>query len=490
MRRLLTFTLLSACSLSNREGPDVTCADLDNGIRNACTEGIIATCSAPSKVAFLVCSDEDACSASWQSAGQYRCNETDSLPTLRDQETGATAPTPTEGSATCGFSYSDADCASCTKANCCASAMTCSGDTECSSCITRPPPSSQCVPGLVATYDAFAACIESSCASQCSDVTVADDPGGAEGPDGSNDNSGDGGSTSSGCGDSEVCQVAQLGSGNGGICARAQDAKTLYLLSDRGGVWTVPKAGGPLKRLATGDPPGAEEGEGGCALAVDGSHVYFPSSDSVKRVALSGGPSEPVGKAYDGGLVVDATHVFWVSMNSIARMVKSTKATDSLASNSFDSSVEIVNNFLVADQDNLYWIAGSGLGINAISKKAASSDAPSSYALGEVEPYGIAADASRIYLASRSSFVSLDPASGATVTLARTDGTGDITAMGVGPDHVYFSDRNPRIVRIAKATKKDSVIAAQGATLIVGDSSFVFFLGYGSNATKVFRAPK
>lgn len=88
MRRLAGFAVLLtsgllglACSSLNRSGPDVTCADLQNGAANACAEGIIATCSA-SRVDWRVCGDKTACEADWQTGGRYRCAETDPLPVL------------------------------------------------------------------------------------------------------------------------------------------------------------------------------------------------------------------------------------------------------------------------------------------------------------------------------------------------------------------------------------------------------------------------
>lgn len=69
----------SACSLLNREGPDVTCTDLDGGLKNDCSEGITATCVGD-EVSWTVCDDESACEASWQTPGQYRCEETDPFP--------------------------------------------------------------------------------------------------------------------------------------------------------------------------------------------------------------------------------------------------------------------------------------------------------------------------------------------------------------------------------------------------------------------------
>jgi hypothetical protein len=73
--------LASACSLLNRDGPDASCADLQNGAANACADGIIATCSNGS-ITYKVCNEKSACSAPWQTAGRYRCTETEPAPNL------------------------------------------------------------------------------------------------------------------------------------------------------------------------------------------------------------------------------------------------------------------------------------------------------------------------------------------------------------------------------------------------------------------------
>jgi hypothetical protein len=67
--------LAPACSKSNQEGPDVTCADLQCGKINACQEGIIAQCADGVNVRWHACaSDPELCGYDWQIPGQYRCD--------------------------------------------------------------------------------------------------------------------------------------------------------------------------------------------------------------------------------------------------------------------------------------------------------------------------------------------------------------------------------------------------------------------------------
>ncbi len=71
----------AACSLFNREGPEVTCAQLKAaGKTSECKEGIIASCPSGTTVTYKVCDEKDVCEESWQVPAGYRCDEADSVP--------------------------------------------------------------------------------------------------------------------------------------------------------------------------------------------------------------------------------------------------------------------------------------------------------------------------------------------------------------------------------------------------------------------------
>ena len=104
---LLLALMLSACSLQNREGPNVTCADLEDGAINACSEGIIATCEKGS-MTWQACESDDVCDEAWQTPNKYRCNSTDAAPSLEadpsNTGTGGVRLTGSGGSSTGGES--------------------------------------------------------------------------------------------------------------------------------------------------------------------------------------------------------------------------------------------------------------------------------------------------------------------------------------------------------------------------------------------------
>lgn len=160
MRRLAGFAVLLisgqlalACSSLNRSGPDVTCVDLQNGAENACSEGIIATCSA-GRVDWAVCGDKGACEAAWQTGGRYRCAQTDPLPSQQEQPgAGGSGGSPGSGTNTGGASSagaSTASCDSCVSSRCSMQLSNCLADSKCTLL-------HQCITG----------CADTTCSSSC-----------------------------------------------------------------------------------------------------------------------------------------------------------------------------------------------------------------------------------------------------------------------------------------------------------------------------------
>lgn len=165
--------LIGACSLLNREGPDVTCADLANGTANACADGIVATC-ANGAVTYKVCSEKSACSAPWQTSGRYRCTETEPAPVLTssvpgedgsngDDSNGSNdaggisvpdaSSTPTVDASDSGSS--PATCESCVQSKCSAQLASCLSDGSCH-----------------AVYQCLLACTDLTCGKLCVDTAA------------------------------------------------------------------------------------------------------------------------------------------------------------------------------------------------------------------------------------------------------------------------------------------------------------------------------
>ena len=77
-----------ACSALNREGPALSCQELDYGTKNACEAGIIASCRDGKQMTYRVCSEseddgtpaKEICGASWQQPGAFRCSYGEPVP--------------------------------------------------------------------------------------------------------------------------------------------------------------------------------------------------------------------------------------------------------------------------------------------------------------------------------------------------------------------------------------------------------------------------
>jgi hypothetical protein len=67
---LVALLPIGACSLLNKEGPDVTCRDLGDGTMNDCEDDIIASCVG-GKLYYDVCTGNDECKQ--VDAGWYKC---------------------------------------------------------------------------------------------------------------------------------------------------------------------------------------------------------------------------------------------------------------------------------------------------------------------------------------------------------------------------------------------------------------------------------
>lgn len=159
--------LALACSMNNREGLDLSCAQLENGNINGCKDGIITSCS-NGIVRYEVCDDEDACAASWQVNEAFRCNESDEIPTRDVEGDGDAEPSPPAGNdpdgpqqmfAACDWTFATEACASCVMGTCCTVARTCAEEDACESCATRAGNETPCALGIIAEYDAFRECL-------------------------------------------------------------------------------------------------------------------------------------------------------------------------------------------------------------------------------------------------------------------------------------------------------------------------------------------
>ncbi len=146
--------VLTACSLLNREGPDVTCADLKNGAQNACADGIVATC-ASGAVRFEVCSAKSACDASWQTPGRFRCEQGSGAAISSSDGGGASVPVADAAVNPGPDASSGGGCEACIQSKCSGALSSCQADIGCPTCACGQ------------LYQCLLACSDKACGDAC-----------------------------------------------------------------------------------------------------------------------------------------------------------------------------------------------------------------------------------------------------------------------------------------------------------------------------------
>jgi hypothetical protein len=260
------FVFVVACSAQNREGPLVTCNDIGNGATNACEQGIIATC-AGGKVTYRACDDGKACEQSWQAAGKYRCQQTESLPKL-------TVASP--------------------------------GNAGAGGAVTQSTGGSSGRSGA---------------------GRATSDSGSGGKPDSAGSGQGAGGAGTVSCGVADVCVIASTDSVYG-IHALAQDADSLYFADGCGVVKHVPKTGGfqteITKAVACSNQPVR------LAATSTHIFVLTSSDQSLRVVRLSDGVIVTSKMSATDGLGADADAGYWGSAQGLQRYTIDTAKLDTL----------------------------------------------------------------------------------------------------------------------------------------------------------------
>jgi len=275
------------------------------------------------------------------------------------------------------------------------------------------------------------------------------------------------------CSEGSLCQLAELGAGRGAACAITIASGSVYILSDNGGVWSVPKSGGPLKSLAT-----AMRALTQCGIEVAGDNVYFGGATTVETVPASGGNVTVVSNNYLAGLTSDAAHVYWgTTTHGVDRLTVANGGVDSLSASGFDGQ------FLRANGTSLLWANFDGSQISILPKNGGS---PSVLTLGTARATRMEADETQAFI--------IDSAGQriASVVLANGQVIGLVTAetaqtLGLSDTGVYYGDSST-LDRIAKSGGASSRVAAMGVWLVKADATHVFFVDW--NRTKLYRAPR
>jgi len=168
-------------------------------------------------------------------------------------------------------------------------------------------------------------------------------------------------------GDGTVAKVP-LGGGSPTVLVEGQDTPSVITVdatsvywgnSDTGAVMKAPIGGGTATLLATG-PVGIR------SITVDASSVYWTSTpigaeSTVSKVPLGGGSVTVLARGGLGiyrGIAVDATHVYWVTNDSILSVPQGGGTPTTLVSG------QALPQGLAVDETGIYWTSGNDGTVN------------------------------------------------------------------------------------------------------------------------------
>jgi hypothetical protein len=259
-----------------------------------------------------------------------------------------------------------------------------------------------------------------------------------------------------------------------------------------GYVLKVPKAGGEVVALATGDRLSG--------IAVDGTSVYWvagtsdASSGAIMKVPVSGGTpttlaSRPGSPAH---LAVDASYVYWgeePAAGAIMKVSLTGGAPTTVASASFPPWQ------IALGEADVYWI---GQGVMKAPKIGGAAVELTSQ-LPMLPTAGLAVDATNVYFTSGppggTSGVSTVPSQGGTATVVYADTSGDFAPPGpiaIDATRAYWADGSNGVFCVALGGGAATTLAT-GQTNVVAitvDETAVYWLVNGNgNPGGVMKLP-
>lgn len=339
------------------------------------------------------------------------------------------------------------------------------------------------------------ACVAGSCGYQCN-VGFGDCDGNAANgceKDVTSDaaNCGSCGFTCAGTCSQGACQIVTPGNGSDQACLTI-DAGNIYWATanlNPGAVYSVPKAGGSPKQIATGlmSPRG---------IAVDASNVYFTTlgGGQIVKCPLSGCqaplPTLATGQNQPYAIAVDATHVYWVNRQPAGNGTVMKCAITGCGGNPTQLASGQATPFDIAvDANFVYW---SNFGDGTIRKVPLAGGTPVQVTTaGQMGTRGIAVDGSNLYYAhSTLGTISQVPlAGGATVTLASTQVSP--WAVTVNGGEVFWS--NSRATAAGGAVQKTAIgggpiipraINQNFPLCVAADATTLYWINAGGNSVQ------
>jgi hypothetical protein len=389
------------CSSLNREGPDVTCASLEDGASNACADGIVAAC-ASGVVVYRVCDDQSACGQDWQTEGAFRCDESEPVYEPVDAghtPDGGTSPSGPGSTPDSGSSISPP--------------VPEGGSSVCG------PPSTCPIATATATIDALAVDSTNVYFSDCSSLWSVPKSGGV---------------------------ATAIASGLSG-CAAGNlyvDETDVYVrqgpLTGATTIATVPKSGGALATFVA-DPDGIFQ------FTIDATNIYWTTSlGAIKKASLAGGSSATLTtKAQAGQERVEATggYVYLPQDGAIDRVTTTATAPMGLSSIAVDNAV---NDFAVSDSAIYLTAPGAQDSAGLVESVSLASGVVTELAGARNRPQAIATDGANVYWSDFSGIQKVAISGGAPMSIATANTNG---RLFVDNGFVYWAN-GIKIMRAAK----------------------------------------
>lgn len=309
--------------------------------------------------------------------------------------------------------------------------------------------------------------------------------GGSDGSGGSGGSSGAGGAMPGNA--TMLFDAAGSGVNPWGIAVDANNVYFSDAQGPNGKVFRVPLDGSGAAELANGQSSPS-------AILVDGSDVYFITSDALMKVPAAGGPVQKVADAENAtysGLAVDADHIYWTDYTSPGRTMRIAKAggpPEMLASgDGYPSGIAVAGG-------QVYWAV---LSDNEIRQVPAAGGMAGVFAANQNAPrWGFASDGVSLYWLTEGDFpmhLMKAPLAGGQPSLIATSPSQASMAstLVVDASHAYFALPECAIAKVPLAGGPVEQIAIDQALLgcpifLAGDAANLYFTGFAG----VSRIPK
>jgi hypothetical protein len=192
--------------------------------------------------------------------------------------------------------------------------------------------------------------------------------------------------------------------------------------------------GGSLDVLTTGQP-------GSTSIAVDGTNVYWTTSDSVVGLPLAGGPPVVLAtkQLEPHGLAVDGTSVYWANIDGSVMKAPIEGGAWTLLATGRSYSLYAEGRSLAVDSTSVYW---TNPGLGQVLSVPLAGGRVVVVASGQYLAGPIAVSAGSVYFVTDTSIMVVPISGGPPATIATGAVVAFVNAIAVDSSSVYWTNRN------------------------------------------------